>query len=120
MRKLHNDPYSDLGKFSHTCDICNTPICFGYEYEHMNCENERTRRNKPPSTLLEKARGIWDRQSKEVGGRVFARDNYKCVRCGSGEKLTVDHVVPMVRGGTNDIDNLQTLCKSCNSKKCDR
>lgn len=42
----------------------------------------------------------------------------KCLACGRDDVLlTVDHVVPVVLGGTNDISNLQPLCKSCNSKK---
>lgn len=34
-----------------------------------------------------------------------------------GSVITADHVVPLARGGTNDIDNIQPLCYSCNSKK---
>lgn len=41
----------------------------------------------------------------------------KCLRCGCEGKLTADHVVPLVAGGTNKIDNIQPLCKSCNSSK---
>ncbi len=40
----------------------------------------------------------------------------KCLACGSSE-ITVDHVVPLSKGGTNCIDNLQPLCSSCNSSK---
>lgn len=40
-----------------------------------------------------------------------------CLCCGKKSKLTVDHVVPLSRGGSNDISNIQPLCASCNSKK---
>jgi 5-methylcytosine-specific restriction endonuclease McrA len=30
---------------------------------------------------------------------------------------TIDHIIPVSRGGTNDVDNLRLLCRSCNSKK---
>lgn len=40
-----------------------------------------------------------------------------CLWCGQRKPLTVDHVVPLSKGGTNWISNIQPLCKSCNSKK---
>lgn len=40
-----------------------------------------------------------------------------CVYCGATDKLTVDHVKPRKLGGTNDLNNLQCLCSSCNSSK---
>jgi 5-methylcytosine-specific restriction endonuclease McrA len=40
-----------------------------------------------------------------------------CLRCGAQEKLSVDHVVPLSKGGTSAIDNLQPLCKPCNNRK---
>jgi 5-methylcytosine-specific restriction endonuclease McrA len=48
---------------------------------------------------------------------VFARDNYKCVYCGSSEDLQVDHIVSIYQGGENTTENLQTLCKPCNCAK---
>lgn len=54
---------------------------------------------------------------------VFERDNYQCQSCGKqyGEtNLTIDHIIPLVRGGSNDISNLQTLCFSCNRQKADK
>lgn len=58
--------------------------------------------------------------SAQVSLAVFARDDYTCVHCGTRENLTVDHIVPVSKGGTNDMDNLQTLCGPCNSRKGDR
>ncbi|MFW6184033.1 MAG: HNH endonuclease [Chloroflexota bacterium] len=40
-----------------------------------------------------------------------------CLACGSTEDLTADHVVPLSCGGSNSIDNIQPLCRSCNSSK---
>jgi len=40
-----------------------------------------------------------------------------CKSCGSFNKLSVDHIVPISFGGSDDILNLQCLCFSCNSKK---
>jgi hypothetical protein len=48
---------------------------------------------------------------------VFARDGYRCRRCGSAYDLTIDHVFPVSRGGSNDVSNLQTLCRTCNCQK---
>jgi len=50
--------------------------------------------------------------------QVFARDDYTCVYCGTrGTRLECDHVVPVSRGGENEIENLATACFSCNRKK---
>lgn len=49
--------------------------------------------------------------------RAFKRDNYHCVQCGSNENLTVDHIQPLSLGGTNAMDNLQTLCADCHEDK---
>lgn len=48
---------------------------------------------------------------------IFNRDGNKCIVCGSKENLTIDHITSVYRGGTNDYDNLQTLCINCNSRK---
>jgi 5-methylcytosine-specific restriction endonuclease McrA len=51
---------------------------------------------------------------------VFARDRHRCQYCGSERHLTVDHVVPRSKGGTDTWDNLVTSCAPCNRKKGDR
>lgn len=40
-----------------------------------------------------------------------------CLRCGEVGNVTIDHVIPLSKGGRNSIDNIQPLCLSCNSKK---
>lgn len=56
---------------------------------------------------------------KHVRRAVFERDGFTCVHCGSPDKLSIDHIVAWVNGGSNDLPNLQTLCVSCNSRKKD-
>lgn len=47
-------------------------------------------------------------------GRKFG---FKCLSCGSGEQLEVDHIKPVSIGGETDFTNLQLLCKRCNLTK---
>ena len=49
--------------------------------------------------------------------KIFDRDGWKCVRCGSTKDLTVDHILARSLGGTDWLGNLQTLCGTCNTNK---
>jgi len=49
---------------------------------------------------------------------VFARDGWTCKYCGTRTgPLTCDHVVPVSRGGSSNLDNLVTACLACNLAK---
>lgn len=51
---------------------------------------------------------------------IFKRDEHACAYCSGNINLTVDHIVPKSKGGTNTWENLITCCFDCNSKKGDR
>ena len=48
---------------------------------------------------------------------IFKRDGFKCIICGATDNLTLDHIIPRSKGGTSEPENLQTLCKRCNTSK---
>ena len=52
----------------------------------------------------------WTALLSALGGR--------CLVCGAESDICKDHINPLYLGGSDGIDNLQPLCRSCNSKKC--
>ncbi|ESQ33958.1 hypothetical protein EUTSA_v10008350mg [Eutrema salsugineum] len=48
---------------------------------------------------------------------ILLRDDYTCQYCSSRENLTIDHVMPISRGGDWTWQNLVAACSRCNSKK---
>ena len=55
--------------------------------------------------------------------KILVRDKNTCQCCGAkasdGIQLHIDHIKPVSKGGTNDFENLQTLCRDCNLGKSD-
>lgn len=49
--------------------------------------------------------------------RLYEICNHRCLCCGATEDLTIDHIIPLSRGGANSFENCQVLCRSCNSRK---
>lgn len=68
----------------------------------------------------------WDKRRE----RILKRDKGLCQECLRNGRLTpvgdkpytafCDHIIPKAEGGTDDDDNLQTLCKPCHQAKTDR
>jgi hypothetical protein len=48
---------------------------------------------------------------------VWERDNFTCLHCGMRSRLSIDHITPVSKGGSDEPSNLQTLCHPCNSRK---
>lgn len=62
------------------------------------------------TTSSAEAKKIWRNQIKQ-------RWNYKCAYCDSEKNLTIDHIIPQSKGGTNFTTNVLCCCHSCNQSK---
>jgi HNH endonuclease len=58
--------------------------------------------------------------SASIRKQIMERDKYRCVKCASHIDLQLDHIYPHIRGGSDNPDNLQTLCAPCNRLKKDK
>ncbi len=58
-----------------------------------------------------------ERIPEQVRLFVWQRDNGRCVKCGSKDKLEFDHIIPVSLGGSSTERNIQLLCESCNRQK---
>jgi 5-methylcytosine-specific restriction endonuclease McrA len=56
------------------------------------------------------ARRLWRKSIKE-------KWEHKCAYCESEENLTIDHIIPQAKGGTDHITNVVCACESCNRSK---
>ena len=51
---------------------------------------------------------------------IFLRDKFVCQYCGkihNPNDLTIDHLIPRSKGGSNSWENVVTACRKCNQKK---
>jgi len=65
-------------------------------------------------------KGAVGRHTREQWERMKADCNYTCFACLRTEPeitLTEDHIVPLSKGGSDYIENIQPLCRSCNTRK---
>lgn len=89
------------------CGRCAAQIYHAFEYVHGDggwVRPGERRKEKPPV-------------NETLRWAVFKRDGYKCKHCGKESHLRADHVIPYSADGETTMENLQTLCHSCNSKK---
>ena len=104
--------------------------CATYRAKHRQEYNARQRAyfaTHPESTLAKKRR----RRARQAGAplndltvaqwrEIKAVYGYKCVYCGRKmERLTMDHITPLSRGGSHTANNIVPACQSCNARKHD-
>jgi hypothetical protein len=60
------------------------------------------------------------RISDDIKVSVWRRDGGKCVTCDSRNNLEYDHIIPVSKGGSNTLRNIELLCEACNRRKSNR
>jgi 5-methylcytosine-specific restriction endonuclease McrA len=105
------------------------------QWYHDNLEHARSlgrkyakkRYNRCRESILQNAHIQNSRRRGAIGSHTFkewneckVKNNFTCKLCGKKEpeiKLTRDHIIPIKKGGSNFISNIQPLCISCNCSK---
>lgn len=98
-------------------------------YKQMEENPEKVRANRRRFQTSEKGRAYqrvanYRRRSlpmsQEVRDWWLAQRNAVCGYCWVALATEIDHITPVSRGGTNDLDNLVPVCRSCNASKNDK
>jgi 5-methylcytosine-specific restriction endonuclease McrA len=116
-----------LWRMTHRAQSNASRAAWARNHPEYTRERHKKYEKEHPEWMREKWR---NRQAREKGapGKITRREwedlkkkyDYTCLRCKKQEPeivLTIDHVKPLVLGGTNTIDNAQPLCGVCNSRK---
>ena len=87
------------------------------KFRERHAESERARKRKYKRNGSSSVRA--NKTSKKAEwNTLLKRYEYKCLCCGRSDvQLTVDHIIPLSKGGTSSADNLQPLCMNCNVRK---
>lgn len=63
------------------------------------------------------------RRKSAMKHKMVDRWGNKCYICGKEltySEITIDHVIPSSKGGTDHVNNLRPCCRSCNNRKADK
>lgn len=96
-------------------DLLEVPIILGEEGEWD--EPDLRPQSVPTNTETLMERPVRKKLSDKVRRTVLAQGNHQCAHCKRTESLEIDHVIPFSHGGTDDLLNLQVLCRWCNAHK---
>jgi 5-methylcytosine-specific restriction endonuclease McrA len=70
-----------------------------------------------PKYIRHESLRLSHKEIKRLKSILYKGYGKRCNYCGSKHKLELDHIIPLSRGGSHRLSNLQILCRSCNAKK---
>jgi 5-methylcytosine-specific restriction endonuclease McrA len=121
--------YDPVPKLNKHCDSC------GEQFESTHnilkkksvCNLCVSSSHKARSSAIRRSRMALVKVERVYRKKVWDRDGWKCLMCGIAVNLnqdsnsksypTIDHIVPVSKGGNHTMDNVMLLCRSCNSVK---
>lgn len=99
---------------------CNQPRCTKYAVKDGRCEDHKKESWASSKGKTPTERGYGHKWRKQRG-RALRRDGHLCQECLKNGIITkateVDHILNKANGGTDDLDNLQSLCNPCHKEK---
>jgi 5-methylcytosine-specific restriction endonuclease McrA len=113
-RRDADDPTRNATRYRHERE---RRIAYAVEYGRRRPEVGRAARAKRKA--LARNAGVLEVSARDWR-RLCARHDWRCFYCGEVKHLTMDHVIPIIRGGRHSIGNLVPACVSCNSSKSRR
>jgi len=84
---------------------------------HVRSEITRREEQKDSRPVVKAMRRDLQRQYPNLFILIGKRDGFLCAECKGLDNLTIDHRIPLIKGGSNEMTNLQLLCRTCNSRK---
>lgn len=98
--------------------LTKSPKQQGYCDEHAHKRSNWSKRQDRTGSTTERGYGYAWRKLRDS---ILKRDNYLCVKCAVAGRVAeardVDHIKAKAHGGTDDPDNLQSLCSPCHKQK---
>ena len=120
--KFHSEIIEYKNGCLHIKDWC--PLCVRV---HLKKIKERISKGLSPYPMKSKKRSKNRSPRKNIKSKdrlyVLQRDKSTCQMCGSKAPdvtIHIDHILPVSKGGLNNIDNLQCLCAECNQSKSNK